>query len=106
MSNQFKSAFNSVYNVRIKCPSCKEDIIAHAKKCPYCHADLNSVEYNKSNNWQNKANIILFIIIAIIVLSMILNSINAVVSIVIGIILYGLGYFIVLKIQSFLNSLK
>ena len=105
-SKSFKSAFNTVYNVKIKCPSCKEEIFAHAKKCPYCHVDLTSVNYVKSTKWQEKANIVLLVIVGLIVLSMIFSSVNIIVSIGLGIVLYGLGYFVVLKIQSFFNSMK
>lgn len=106
MSNLFNSVFNSIYEVRIKCPSCKEKIHSHAKKCPYCHADLKSDEYEKLNNWQKKANIVLLIIVGIILFTMILNSVNFFASIVLCIVFYGLGYFIIIKIQSFLNSMK
>ncbi len=106
MGSQFKSVFNLIYNVRIKCPSCKEEIPARAKKCPYCHADFTSVDYVKSNEWQEKANIILLVLVGLIVFSMIFNSINIIVTIVIGLILYGLGYFVIMKITSFINSAK
>lgn len=106
MSNQFKSAFNTIYKVRIKCPSCKEEIFAHAKKCPFCHADLKSAAYDKANKWQEKANIVLLVIVGIIVFTMIFNSVNIFASIVLGLILYGLGYFLILKIQSLFNSMK
>lgn len=106
MSNQFKSTFNTIYNVRIKCPSCKEKISAHAHKCPFCHADLKSVEYDKANKWKKKASIFLLVIVGLIVFTMIFNSVNILASIFLGIILYGLGYFLILKIQSFFNSIK
>jgi len=105
-SNSFISAFNTIYNVRVKCPSCKEEIHSHAKKCPYCHTDLTSVEYVDASKWQGKASIALLVIIGIMVLSMLLSSVNILLSIVVGLILYGLGYFVILKIQSFLNSMK
>lgn len=61
----FKSGFNTIYNVRVKCTSCKENILAHAKKCPYCHADLTNVDYTKNNKWQEKANIVLLVIVGV-----------------------------------------
>lgn len=106
MSNQFNSGFNTIYKVKIKCPSCKEEIFAHAQKCPFCHADLKSSEYAKATKWQEKAIIVLLVIVGIIVFTMILNSVNVILSIVIGLILCGLGYFFILKIQSFFNSIK
>ena len=106
MSNQFKSAFNTIYNVRIKCPSCKEKILAHAQKCPFCHVDFKSNAYEKTNKWQEKASVVLLVIVGLIVFTMIFSSFNIFISIVLGIILYGLGYFIIIKIQSFFNSIK
>lgn len=106
MGNSFKTGFNTIYNVRIKCPSCKEEILAHAKKCPYCHADLTNADYVKANRWQSKASIILLIIVIIVILSLIFNSVNIFISIGIGLVLYGIGYFLILKIQSILNSIK
>lgn len=106
MSNQFKSAFNAIYNVRIKCPSCKEKIFAHAQKCPFYHADFKSAAYNKANKWQEKAIIVLLVIVGLMIFTMIFSSINIFASICLGIILFGLGYFIIIKIQSFFNSMK
>ena len=107
MSNSpFRSGFNTVYKVRIKCPSCKEEILAHAKKCPYCHADFTSAAYTKENKWHGTASIVLLVIVGLIVLSMILSSVNVIAAIGLGVIFYGLGYFIILKIQSFINSMK
>ena len=106
MTNTFNSAFNTAYNVKIKCPSCKEYVYAHAKKCPYCHLDLLNYEKTNNNSWREKATFTLLLIVGLVVLIMILNSINIFLSIILGVITLGLGYFIVLKIQSFRNSLK
>lgn len=106
MNNRFKKSFSVIYNVKIKCPSCKKNINAHAKKCPYCHIDLTSTDYVNFTKWQHSANFILLIIIVLIILLMIFNSVNFFMSIVIGIIIYGFGYFLINKIQSFLNYLK
>ena len=106
MPNSFSSVFNTIYSVRIKCPSCKEKIFAHAQKCPFCHADFKSAPYYEGNKWQEKARIVLLVIVGLIVFAMIFSSVNIFASIGIGVILYGIGYFIILKIQSILNSMK
>jgi len=106
MSNHFKSAFNTIYNVRIKCPLCKEEILAHANKCPFCHANLTSASFIKNNMWQNKARIILIIIIGLIIFTMLLNEVNFIFCLLVGLISYGLGYYVILKIQSLINSIK
>lgn len=106
MSNQFKSAFNTIYNVRIKCPLCKEEILAHAKKCPYCHADLTSAIFTKNNMWQKKARIFLVIIIGLIICTMLSNEVNIIFCLFVGLISYGLGYYMILKIQSLINAIK
>jgi hypothetical protein len=106
MSNIFNSAFNTIYRVRIICPSCKEKIHAHAKKCPFCLTDLTSIVYSKATKWQEKANSFLLFIVGLIVLLMVISAVNFFVSVILGLILYGLGYIIILKIQSIVNSMK
>ena len=106
MNSQFKSAFNAIYNARIKCPSCKEKIYAHAKKCPYCHFDLTSDEVIKGRMWQSKARKILMLYSVLVIILMLINKINVGICLLTGLVIYGFGCFIVLKMQSFINSIK
>jgi hypothetical protein len=99
----FKKGFNSVYYVKVRCPVCKEEIYANALKCPYCKTDFKSHPYNKRIKWQNTAMKIVLVIAVAIGISICFLDVPIIIGIITGLVIYGLGYVIVQKIQSFRN---
>jgi hypothetical protein len=99
----FRKGFSSIYQVRIHCPVCKERIYANALKCPYCKTNFKTDPYRKRLRWQNSAMKIVLFISVIAGVSVCLSHTPIIIGILTGLIVYGLGYLIVQKIQSLRN---
>ncbi|MCB0537151.1 MAG: hypothetical protein KDE33_06440 [Bacteroidetes bacterium] len=95
--------FGSVYYAKVHCPVCKEEIFANALACPKCKTDFTQPPYNKRTNWQNTAMKIVLVISAVIGTSICFSDAPVILGIIVGLALYGGGYVIVQKIQSFKN---
>lgn len=106
MSSLLNSVFNIIHKVKINCPSCKEKIVSHAKKCPYCQVDLASYEFVKNTEWQKIAHSILMFFVGIVMLMLLFSTAGLIETIIVGAVLYGIGHFIILKMQSILNLIK
>ena len=103
MNSGFNKGFNSVYYAKVHCPVCKETIFANALVCPNCKTDFTKPPYNKIKDWQSSAMKIVLIISAIIGIMICLSGAPILLGIIIGFGLYGGGYVVVQKIQSFKN---
>jgi len=103
INSGFKKGFNAVYYAKVRCPVCKEEIFANALTCPYCKTDFKNAQFKKRTNWQKGAMKIVLIISAIIGTSICLSDAPVILGILVGFALYGAGYFVVQKIQSFKN---
>ncbi len=42
----------AVPKLMVKCPLCREPIVAGATKCKHCHSDLSSLSSSKSSRFQ------------------------------------------------------
>lgn len=98
----FKTGFNSVYYAKIHCPVCKEQIFANALICPNCQTDFTKNPYKTRTRWQTTGMKVV-LVISIIVCVLICISAPVVVGLLAGFGLYGAGYVLVQKIQSFRN---
>lgn len=98
-----KTGFNSVYYAKVHCPICKEEIYANALTCPFCKTDFTKAPFNKQASWQDGAMKIILIIAAIIGILICISGAPILLGIITGLALYGLGYIVVQKIQSFRN---
>jgi hypothetical protein len=103
VGNGFKKGFDSVYYAKVSCPVCKEKIYANALMCPNCKTDFKKSPYNKMKTWQNTAMKIVLILALLISFSICLSGAPIIIGIIIGFALYGGGYVIVQKVQSFKN---
>lgn len=103
INSGFKKGFSSVYYAKVRCPVCKEEIFANALACPNCKTDFTKEPYNKRTTWQSGAMKIVLIISALVGLSICLSDAPVILGIIVGLALYGGGYVIVQKIQSFKN---
>ena len=99
----FKHGFNSIYYAKVHCPICKEEIYAKALKCPYCKTDFKSLPYNKRVMWQKRAMKIVLVIAVIFTIAICSFGIPIIIGIIVAFVIYGLGYIVVHKIQSFRN---
>jgi len=102
-NNGLRKGYNSVYHYKVHCPVCKEHIYANALTCPYCKTDFTKAPYNKRNNWQNRALKITLLISIFIGIIVCLLGVPVLLGILIGLILYGAGYNLIQRIQSFKN---
>ena len=102
----FEKGFNSVYHAKVRCPVCKEEIFANALKCPYCKTDFKSAPYRARIAWQKTALKIVLALSILIALAISLSEAPVLLGIIVGLVLYGLGYVIIQKIQSFINYHK
>lgn len=91
--------------VRIHCPSCKEYIIAHANKCPFCHYDLTCDEYFQITKWHSTAVKVLLFISGFMFLVFISSGTPFILCLILCFLIFLFSYFIVLKIQSFKNDI-
>lgn len=103
VNNGFKKGFESVYYAKVHCPVCKEEIFANALICPFCKTDFTQPPYSKDKNWQKTATKVLLGFSGIIGLSICLSGTPIVLGIIVGFVLYGGGYIVIQKIQSFKN---
>jgi len=103
MSNYFKRGFNSVYFPRVHCPVCKEEIYANALVCPKCKTDFTQPPYYRRTNWQKIPMRIILIFAVLIAISISLSGVPIILGVIIGFVLYGIGYLILIKIQSWKN---
>ena len=103
MSNYFNKGFNLVYHSRVHCPVCKEEIYANALTCPKCKTDLTQSQYSNSKSWQSVAMKIIITISLIVGLLMCFGDAPIYLGLFAGLVLYGFGYVVVQKIQSFIN---
>jgi len=99
----FEKGFKSVYHAKVRCPVCKEEIFANALMCPYCKTNFTIPPYKTRLAWQKSALRIVLAISIIIGLSISLSEAPILLGIFVGLVLYGLGYVIIQKIQSFIN---
>jgi hypothetical protein len=99
----FKKGFNAVYYAKVRCPVCKEEIYANALKCPYCKTDFKKHPHNKRIKWQNAAMKIVAVVAFTIGISICFLDVPIIIGVVVGLAVYGLGYMVVQKIQSFKN---
>lgn len=102
----FEKSFNSVYHAKVRCPVCKEEIYANALMCPFCKTDFKSAPYTTRNAWQKTALGVVLVISIITGLSISLSEAPVLLGIIVGLVLYGVGYVIIQKIQSFMNYHK
>lgn len=98
-----KNGLASVYFAKVRCPVCKERIFANALACPNCKTDFTKPPYDKRISWQTEAMKIILIISLIVGVSICLTDAPVFLGIFIGLALYGFGYIVVQKIQSFKN---
>lgn len=106
VSKGFEKSFNSVYHAKVSCPVCKEEIFAKALMCPYCKTDFSISPYKTRLAWQKMALRIVLVISILIGLAISLSEAPVLLGFIVGLVLYGLGYVIIQKIQSFINYHK
>lgn len=103
VSSGFKKGFSSLYYAKVHCPVCKEEIYANALVCPNCKSDFTQPPFNSRTSWQRGVMKIVLVISAVIGTSICFSDAPVILGILIGLALYGGGYVIVQKIQSFKN---
>lgn len=99
----FRKGFDAVYNARVRCPICKEEIHASALLCPFCRTDLATHPHDVRKRWQTNARRIVLAISSLVSISICINGVPVLIGIVVGLFLYGFGYVIIQKIQSIKN---
>lgn len=99
----FEKGFKSVYHAKVHCPVCKEEMYANALMCPNCKTDFTNPPYNRRLEWQKTAIKIVLVISIMIGIAICLSEAPAILGIFVGLALYGFGYVIIQKIQSFKN---
>jgi len=102
-SKGYKKSFQSLYYPKVHCPVCKEVIYAKALKCPNCKTDFTVLPYTNRISWQRYAMKVVLVISLLIGLAIAFSNAPLLLGVVIGLALYGLGYVIIQKIQSFIN---
>lgn len=102
----FVKGFKSVYYAKVRCPVCKEEIFANALRCSYCRTDFTRPPYNTRLAWQKTALKIVLAISVIIGLTISFSEAPLLLGIIVCLVLYGLGYVLIQKIQSFINYHK
>ena len=103
MTNYFHKGFNSVYYPRVHCPVCKEEIYSNALICPNCRTDFTQSHNSRRTDWQSGAMKIVLLISCIVALSICFTKAPVILGLIAGLALYGFGYAVVQKIQSFKN---
>ena len=103
MANYFNKGFNLVYHAKVHCPVCKEEIYANALTCPNCKTNFSQAIYRNRTNWQSGAMKFVLIISFVVGLSICLSEAPIILGLIVGLALYGFGFVVVQKIQSFKN---
>jgi ribosomal protein L37AE/L43A len=101
--NFYKKSLQSVYYAKVHCPVCKEEVFANALICPFCKTDFTQAPYSIVKNWQKTATKVLLVFSGIIIISICLSGTPIFLGILVGFVLYGGGYIVIQKIQSFKN---
>ena len=106
INSGFKKGFDLVYHSKVHCPVCKEIIYANALMCPNCKTNFQKPPYNKTKEWQKIPLRITLFVSIFIGLAVCSSNAPVILGLIIGLIVYGIGYVLIHKIQSFKNYHK
>ncbi len=91
--------------MKTSCPSCKEEIHVHAKKCPYCHYNFSNPQYQQSIVWQKTAKKYWFYFCIIVGVFVFISN-NILTSLITFIVLLMAGLFAFKKLVKLFNFFK